>query len=184
MTTPALTVIQQKARIGLVADSHCGADRPLPTAVFDVFRDATLILHLGDSGAISALDSLDEVAPVVATRGQDDAADDPRFAPVRVIEAGGVRIGAFFDLAPTGIALDERGAAMPVREALKATFGAAVDVVAFAATHEPRVAVRDGVLFVNPGSATLPAKPRAGVVGNVALLDVNNGVATVEIIDL
>jgi predicted phosphodiesterase len=35
--------------------------------------------------------------------------------------------------------------------------GGAVQVVAFAATHAPTILARDGVLFVNPASATLPA---------------------------
>jgi predicted phosphodiesterase len=61
-------------------------------------------------------------------------------------------------------------------------FGRRVDVVAFGATHRDMVAQYRGVLFVNPGSATLPARPGPGGTGTAALLDLRAGIATVEIL--
>src|SRR5262245_26564280 len=106
MERPAITTIQQNTRIGLIADSHCSPDRPLPRAVFDAFSEVMLILHLGDCGSPSGLDALEEVAPVIATRGGDDTPSDPRIVPLRLLRAGGVSIGALFDPARAGIALD------------------------------------------------------------------------------
>lgn len=67
---------------------------------------------------------------------------------------------------------------------LEEKFGGPVDVVAYANTHVDRVSSLQGVLLVNPGSPNLPAGQRKGGPGTVAVLDVADGLATVEIIDL
>src|SRR5262245_31239718 len=136
-----MTSLPDGARIGVLADTHCErGGRRLPAAVFDAFAGVQLILHLGDCGDAGALDELVRHAQVLATRGGDDAAQDPRYADERVIEAGGLAIGALFDLARTGIGVGE-GRLSPATggsgEALAATFGRLVDVVLFAATHAP-----------------------------------------------
>jgi putative phosphoesterase len=59
-----------------------------------------------------------------------------------------------------------------------------VDVVVFGGTHREMVAHYEGVLFVNPGSPTLPARPRDGGLGTLAILEIRNSMATVEIIHL
>src|SRR5262249_47649304 len=111
-----------------------------------------------------------------------DPESDPRIAPLRLIETGGVRIAALFDLAPLGLDLD--GSPDAVRGALAKNFGTPVDAVAFAATHEPAVLNRAGILFVNPGSPTLPAKPGPRGLGTVAILQLRDGVASAEVVDL
>jgi putative phosphoesterase len=161
--------------IGLVADTHSrqrdGSD--LPAAVLDALRGVDLILHLGDMGAVGALDRLAQVAPVLATRGGHAVGEDPRIAArARVVVAGGRRVGALFDLsaAGAGFTVTESIGFPPESEsALARLFGAAVDVVAFAATHRPFLVRHQGVLYVNPGSPNLPA---AGP-GTVAVLDLS-----------
>jgi uncharacterized protein len=175
-------------RIGFLADTHChkpdGSD--LPTAVLDALRGVDLIIHLGDMGERWVLDRLEAIAPVLATRGGDDPQNDPRQLPTRVIEAGGLMVGALFDLQAAGIAAiaGERLTFPPqtLDAALHAAFGRRPDVVAFAATHRDVVAHHHGMLFVNPGSATLPAHPSPNGLGTVALLDIRAAVATVEIV--
>jgi len=190
MTNPLpLTRLGARAKIGLLADTHChgpGAS-DLPSAVLDVFRGVDLVVHLGDMGAAATLDRLATVADVVATRGRDDPPEDPRIAPaVRVIEVGGLVVGATFDLATTGLAsatgdrLDFDEGFSP--ELLERVFGRRVDVVAFGATHREMVAFHQCVLLVNPGSPTLPARPRSGVIGTAALLELERGVAQAEIV--
>jgi uncharacterized protein len=186
MTTQVPPPVMDSARIGLLADSHChGPDASdLPAAVLEGFRGVDLIVHLGDMGGRAVLDRLQTVAPVLATRGMDDPPDDPRIAPsTRVIEGGGLVIGAVFDLGRAGIAAMDEGrpnfAETSLEAVLRAAFGRPVDVVAFGGTHQDLVAHRAGVLFVNPGSPTLPA--RADGRRTVAVLDVRDRVATVEI---
>lgn len=171
------------ARIGLVADihHHPGAGPSLPDALIEAFRGLDLIVPLGDTGEAEALDLLAEVAPVLATRGQDDPEADPRIAPARVIEAGGLVIGATFDLTrAAGIETDPRLAfpPKPLDLVLRGAFGEPLDVVVFGATHAPLVAHREGVLLVNPGSPTLAPRHTA------AVLELRDGLAAVELVDL
>src|SRR5262245_61895451 len=183
---PPVTTLPDGVRIGLLADTHCERDgRRLPDAVFEAFAGVQLILHLGDCGDPSALDDLARLAPVLATRGGDDAAQDGRYAAARVIAAGALTMGAIFDLTAAGLGLvDGRLSVVPperVGASLAGHFGRPVDVVLFAATHAALVAHLGGVLFVNPGSATLPAPPGSS---SVAVLDVKGAVASVEVVRL
>jgi uncharacterized protein len=187
--TIPLTRLDGPARIGLLADTHCHAPGAgeLPPGVLEAFRGVDLLLHLGDMGEAVVLDRLSGVAPVVATRGRDDPPDDPRIAPLaRVVQVGDLAVGAVFDLTTVGLAtLDgERVdlAGSLTAAAMDAAFGRRVDVVAFGATHLDLVAHYRGVLFVNPGSATLPARPVPGATGTVAVLEIRAGVVTAEIV--
>jgi predicted phosphodiesterase len=72
---------------------------------------------------------------------------------------------------------------MPMEDILSSRFGAPVDVVACAATHDPFVLYRAGVLFVNPGSPNLPDGRRKGGPGAFALLTIDHGTVAVEVID-
>lgn len=181
-----LTRLGKRAKIGLLADTHCHAPgaADLPDAVLDAFRGADLVVHLGDMGEAPVLDRLATVANVVATRGRDDPLDDPRIAAsVRVIEAGELVVGALFDLAAVGLGsatadqLDVSTDFSP--ELLQRVFGRPVGVIAFGATHCAMLASYRGVLLVNPGSPTLPARPEAGA--TVAVLELHDGIATVEL---
>ena len=74
-------------KIGLIADSHIPEAMPeLPSQVRTVFKGMDLILHAGDLHCIEVLDWLEEIAPVLACRGNGDEGsggravvpDDPR----------------------------------------------------------------------------------------------------------
>jgi predicted phosphodiesterase len=67
---------------------------------------------------------------------------------------------------------------------MREKFGGPVDVIAHANTHIDQVCSYQGTLLINPGSPNLPAGARKGGLGTVALLDLQNGLATVEIVDL
>jgi putative phosphoesterase len=155
-------------RIGLIADTHVHAGQiAFPEAALAALRGVDQIVHLGDMGEASVLDRLAEVAPVVATRGGDDPAADARIADARLVVAGGATLAAAFELD-----VAER--------LLRDAHGRAIEAVAFAATHAPASFVRDGVLFVNPGSATLPASgPRT-----VAILELGSGGPSAVIVEL
>jgi putative phosphoesterase len=188
-TSVPLTRLDAPARIGLLADTHCHAPGAgeLPPGVLEAFRGVDLVLHLGDIGEAVLLDRLAGVAPVVATRGRDDPRDDPRIAPLaRVIEVGELALGAVFDLTTVGLAtLDGERVDLAGHltvEAMNTVFGRRVDVVAFGATHRDLVAHSRGALIVNPGSATLPARPVAGATGTVAILEIRASVVTAEIV--
>ncbi len=188
--------------IGFLADTHVnesdGSD--LPEEVLDAFqeRGVGLIVHVGHYGHPGLLNRLAAAAPtmavttsldqtVVAKLEGDEAARVAGFA--RVIESGGVRIGVTFDLSGNGFATKPDDpplvlAGRPLKDLLNEKFGADVDVVAYANTHIDRVAYCQGVLMFNTGSPNLPGGDRKGGLGTVAVLRTEDGISTIEIVDL
>jgi putative phosphoesterase len=117
-------------RIGLISDTH-GLLRPEAVAFL---RGSDYIVHAGDIGAPEVLEALSAIAPLTVVRGNNDrdawAAGIPDTAALTV-EA--VRICVIHD---------------------RADFkGTGFDVVVSGHSHKPRIEERDGVLYVNPGSA-------------------------------
>ncbi len=169
-------------RIGFLADTHCrqpdGSD--LPQQALDAFAGCDLIVHLGDIGKAGVIDRLGTIARVLTpTRGK-----------AMVVDAGGVRVGMTFDLTKLGVEVrvDEQGVDLLGRapaEVVERQFGGPVDVVAFGGTHRALRQEQDGIVFLNPGSPTLPAD-RQGEddLGSVAVLDLAGGKASVQIVRL
>jgi len=197
-------------RIGLTADIHCeeedGSD--IPAEVLEALHGVDLVIDLGHTGSRNAfcrgvLDRLATLAPVLGVRefyGGDDAVLTPAEGSrvdglARVIDVGGVRIGAIHNLerepgptivTPPGGLPELDGIA--VRDILAQKFAGPVDVVAYGGTHRPASLMADGVLFVNPGSPTYPKGPRrvAGepALGTVGVLTVDQNAVSFESIDL
>jgi putative phosphoesterase len=121
-------------RVGLISDTH-GLLRPEAVAFL---RGSDLIVHGGDIGREDLLEELAILAPVTAVRGNNDTG--PWAGAVRETEAlrvGEVAIYVVHDLGE----LDLDPAA------------AGFQVVVSGHSHRPSVVERDGVLYVNPGSA-------------------------------
>lgn len=157
-------------RIGIVADTHCDAARPLPATVLTALAGSELIIHCGDITALSVLDQLEIIAPVLAVRGDTDHDHDPRIADrARVIEAGGFRIGVTFNFKlPQPPSTDRERA--KVRQVIQDTFAGQVDMVVSAATHIGLLQRWSGTWFLNPGSPTLPANGRKSI-GSIEIDD-------------
>ena len=120
--------------IGLISDTH-GLLRP---QALEALRGSELILHAGDVGKPEILDALRELAPVMAVRGNVDKCDWASALPeTAVAEAGGVLLYVLHDLNT----LDLNPAA------------AGFHVVVSGHSHQPGKFERDGVLYINPGSA-------------------------------
>lgn len=121
-------------RIGLLSDTH-GLLRPEATAFL---RGCCAIVHGGDIGDANITDTLAALAPVTAVRGNNDTgAWARRLGDTALINIGGLSLYVIHDLAHLDID--------PV--------AAGVRVVVSGHSHKPKVEVRDGVLYVNPGSA-------------------------------
>lgn len=121
-------------RIGVISDTH-GLVRP---EAVRVLRGSALILHAGDVGAPEVLDALRAIAPVVAVRGNNDRGAWARKLREReTLEVAGTRIHVVHD----------------VKELWLNVSHARVDVVITGHSHRPMIVRRDGVLFLNPGSA-------------------------------
>jgi putative phosphoesterase len=151
-------------RIGLISDTHLPSDRKsLWEEIYDVFRGVDLILHAGDIVHPMVLDWLADIAPVLAARGNNDfGMADSRVEDVQRLEVAGRRLVVIHDMEP-----EDR----PI-EYLQRTYlrGEPADVIVTGHTHFERIDFRDGVLQINPGSATLPHQ-RSTRLGTVALLE-------------
>ena len=121
-------------RIGVISDTH-GLVRP---EALRALAGTELIVHAGDVGAPEVLDALRAVAPVVAVRGNNDRGRWARaLAETEVVEHAGRTLYVLHDLHE--LDLDPRAAGF--------------DAVIVGHSHQPRVELRDGVLYLNPGSA-------------------------------
>jgi putative phosphoesterase len=153
--------------IGLISDTHLPSERKtLWDEVYAAFKDVDLILHAGDIVQPIVLDWLGEIAPVLAARGNNDhGVNDPRIAGIQRLERNGIRLAMLHDMEPE---------TRPIEELLRAHLhGERADIIVTGHTHFERIDYRDGVLQINPGSASLPHQ-RSTRLGTVALLEWRN----------
>ncbi len=123
-----------RQRIGLISDTH-NLLRPEAVAAL---QGVDRIIHGGDIGDRGILDALAAIAPLTTVRGNNDRADwAASLADTEVLAVDDVRMLVVHDLAT----LDIDPAA------------AGVQVVVSGHSHTPSITTRDGVLYVNPGSA-------------------------------
>jgi putative phosphoesterase len=121
-------------RIGLISDTH-GLVRDEAVAALEGCRH---ILHAGDIDGPEVLERLRQIAPVTAVRGNNDRGDWARAIPeYEVAVFGAVTVYLRHDEAELDV--DPKAAGFRV--------------MMFGHSHKPRVEDRDGVLYVNPGSA-------------------------------
>ena len=121
-------------RIGVISDTH-GLLRP---QALRALAGADLIVHAGDVGSPDVLEALRAIAPVVAVRGNNDRGGwATALAETEVVETDGRSLYVLHDLKE--LDLDPRAAGF--------------DAVIAGHSHQPRIERRDGVLYLNPGSA-------------------------------
>jgi putative phosphoesterase len=129
-----LVVTAAIKKIGLISDTH----GLLRQEAVEALRGSELIIHAGDVGKPEILDTLRALAPVVAVRGNVDTADWAQVLPeTAVAQAAAVTIYVLHDVN----ALDLNPLA------------AGFQVVVSGHSHKPGSHERDGVLYINPGSA-------------------------------
>ncbi|KTT10711.1 phosphodiesterase [Pseudomonas oryzihabitans] len=149
-------------RIGLIADTH-GLLRPEAVAAL---AGSDFILHAGDIGKPEILDNLRAIAPLAVVRGNNDDLPWAEDIPERVtLTLAGVGIHMLHILPE----LDLAAVDAPVR------------VVISGHSHKPLIEERDGVLYVNPGSAG-PRRFRLPI--SVGRLTLDAGQIQAEILEL
>jgi len=120
--------------IGVISDTH-GLLRP---QAVQALAGVKLIIHAGDIGDPKILRRLERIAPVHAVRGNTDRGDWARDLPQSlVVEVGGVHLYVLHEL----FCLDLDPAA------------AGLAAVIYGHSHRPHLEPKNGVLFLNPGSA-------------------------------
>lgn len=139
-------------KIGIISDTH-GLFRQ---DIKDLFADVDHILHAGDIGRPAVLRELAAIAPVTAVVGNTDIPKWFPQLPVDVIvEVRNHRIMMQHDL-----------------DKLDPDPGVAqIDIIVYGHSHKPYVKRKNGVLYINPGSAG----PRRFMIPvSVAVLSLND----------
>jgi putative phosphoesterase len=120
--------------IGLISDTH-GLLRPEAVAAL---AGSHFIVHAGDVGSPEVLEELARLAPVTAIRGNVDRGDwAAQLPPTEVLDACGTCLYVVHNIAE----LDLDPAAAGFR------------VVVSGHSHQPALREKEGVLYINPGSA-------------------------------
>jgi uncharacterized protein len=148
--------------IGIISDTHGLLRWEAEAALAGVDH----IIHAGDIGTPDILERLQRIAPVTAVRGNNDKGPwaDPLPATA-IVDICGQRLYVLHDIADLDVD--------PVADGIAAIIAGH--------SHKPSVLEKDGVLFLNPGSAgpqrfTLPVA--------VAKLFVGDGAVRAEICTL
>jgi putative phosphoesterase len=145
--------------LGLISDTH-GLLRDEAVAAL---TGSDLIIHAGDAGRPEILERLAAIAPLYAVRGNVDKGEWAAALPeTRVVEAGGLLLYVLHDV-----------------NELDGAWG--FDVVVSGHSHKPREEWRDGVLYLNPGSAG-PRRFQLPI--TVAKLDLGSRPLKMELIDV
>jgi uncharacterized protein len=149
-------------RVALISDTH---DLLRPEAVAQL-RGSDHIIHAGDICGAPLLESLEAIAPLTAVRGNNDRGEwAKRLSKTELVQLGEVFVYVVHDLAD--LDLD------PV--------AAGVQAVVSGHSHRPRVERRDGVLYVNPGSAGPRRFKLPIAMGELAI---EGGTVTARIVEL
>jgi hypothetical protein len=131
---PSRSTGAEALRVGLVSDTH----NLLRPEVLDWLRGSDHIIHAGDICGEQVLAALRRLAPLTAVRGNND--QGAWTAPLRereTLQLGGITIVVLHDIS------DLNSAPLP----------GGVDALVSGHSHKPLVDEREGVLYVNPGSA-------------------------------
>lgn len=148
--------------IGILSDTH-GLVRP---EVEKALAGCDQILHAGDVGDKQVLRRLERIAPVVAVRGNMDSGSWSNSLPVKdMVEIEGVFFYILHDLHHLDLEPSAAG----------------IHMVVSGHTHQPKIFKKDGVTYLNPGSA---GHRRFDYPVSVAMVRIENGAATPRIIEI
>ena len=153
-------------RIGIVSDTHrftTAIDKAIP-----YLKHCDLIVHAADNIDDSYYIEAVTDVPVVAVKGNCDFYSDPgndeetfMAEDKKVLVCHGHNYGIKYNLYDLEKRAQDSNA----------------DIVIFGHSHVPCYEEKDGVVFINPGSTSLP---RGGSSKGLGILDVENGEITYE----
>lgn len=132
---PSLPIdTQTGTQVGVISDTH-GLLRPEAIAAL---AGSSLILHAGDIGKPEVLAALEDIAPVIAVRGNNDKGDWAAPIPTReTVQIEGISLHLLHIVQDLDLDPKAEG----------------IQVVISGHSHRPAIEEREGVFFINPGSA-------------------------------
>jgi putative phosphoesterase len=160
--------------IGLISDTHIPSRAAcLPKEVFKSFENVDYIIHAGDLVELKVIDELEQIAPVLAVRGNMDNPETNEILPtLNSLKIFDRKIGVIHDP-------DTMSGMEKMRELTKEN---GFDVLVYGHTHNANIKWEEKILYINPGSPTNPSsllnKP------SVALLKITKDSITPEIIHI
>ena len=152
-------------KIGIISDTH----GHVPNAVHDAFNGVDHILHAGDVGPMDVITELETIAPVSAVRGNVDYTIQIPLTRVQNFSGQKFLVHHIVDLS------------FPSQLMREAIADEQPNVVVFGHTHMPCSEQHNGVLFLNPGSAS---NPRGGSAPSVAMVECNKTDLSVNFVEL
>ena len=124
----------RKILVGIISDTH-GLVRPEAIAALE---GSDLIIHAGDVGKSEVIDRLRAVAPTFAVRGNIDTQPwAARLPMIERVEVGETWFCVIHEISQLRLTAAAAGFA----------------AVVFGHSHQPLIETRDGVVYLNPGSA-------------------------------
>lgn len=148
-----LSIKKQVYKIGVISDTH-GLLRP---EVKTEFADVDCIIHAGDIGGKQILQELQEIAPVIAVRGNtDNPCTYPELDSFGILETDDFKVYILHNL--DHLDLDPKISGFRL--------------VIYGHSHKPQTFYKNTVLYLNPGSA---GPKRFRLPACIAVLKVNNG---------
>jgi hypothetical protein len=130
----AAVATDRPINVGIISDTH----GLLRSEVLTALAGSDLIIHAGDIGSPEVIPALERIAPVYAIRGNVDRdGESARFPGTLAVEVGGLWLWVLHDC--NALDLDP------------ATAGFAAVISGH--SHRALEEWKDGVLYLNPGSA-------------------------------
>lgn len=149
-------------RIGLIADTH-NLLRPEALAAL---QGVAHLIHAGDIGGPHILADLERIAPLSVVRGNNDQDSWADAIPERLtLRFGAIALHVLHDLKQLDIDPAAQG----------------IDVVIAGHSHKPLHEKRNGVLYLNPGSAG-PRRFKLPI--SVGIVHIEDGRARAKLITL
>lgn len=189
-------------KIGIISDTRAGSGEEVPQEVARAFEGVDMILHAGGIHSKEVLDWLEGIAPVTAAArlegGQAEQPQpfmlevpgDPRVAENQFLELEGQTIGMtneiwlprLSDEVMPGAIGRQRLPDQLLTQMVTDFFERPVDIVVFGRTLYAMVEEHEGILFINPGSPSLPKNVRK--LGQVAILELADGKREAKLVEL
>ena len=120
--------------IGVISDTHGVVTKK----ALEALKGSQMIIHAGDVGDPKVIETLEQIAPVYAVRGNTDRGRWAQVLPMtQVVEVGDMHFFVIHDIGMLN--LDPKAAGF--------------NAVIYGHSHVPKEEWRDGVLYFNPGSA-------------------------------